>query len=78
MTELTWTPYINGAKAVHGERTYYIGKFHDDIHVSYSDATSPTRKERGHKVIDLTHVQWGGIADLAEAKSIAQQHADNN
>ncbi len=64
---LQWTPIRNGFKATAGTRTYYVGKFHDDIHVSYRDGDS----------MDLTHIKWGDLRSLADAQMIAQLDADN-
>ncbi len=63
---LQWKPIRNGFSATAGTRTYYVGKFHDDIHVSYT---------AGHGT-DLTHIKWGGLRSMADAKMIAQTDAD--
>jgi hypothetical protein len=65
---LQWKGIRNGFSAVAGTRTYYVSKFHDDIHVSYRDGDS----------MDLTHIKWGGLRSMADAQMIAQTDADSN
>lgn len=76
--ELNWTTGRYLTKAATDAFTYYIGEEDGSIYVSYADNTVPPRKERGRPVIDLTHIKWGGISDIEEAKAIAQQHANQN
>jgi hypothetical protein len=65
---LQWRQIRNGFSATNGTRTYYVGRLADDIHVSFRDGDS----------MDLTHIKWGGLGSMADAKMIAQIDADAN
>jgi hypothetical protein len=74
---LNWTPIRNGLRAEAGTRTYYIGTCDGIINVSYMDTDAEPVIRRGRKEFSLTHVQFGGIADIDAAKAIAEAHAAN-
>ena len=65
---LQWKPIRNGFSATAGDRTYYVGRFHDDLFASFRDGDCTV----------LTHIKWGQIADMDAAKAIAQAHANQN
>ena len=65
---LQWKPIRNGFSATAGDRTYYVGRFHDDLFASFRDGDR----------MELTSINWGQIADMDAAKAIAQAHANQN